>query len=321
MNPTSQLGTRAHQRRLGSTPLRVSSLAIGGNVFGWTVGDEATVDILDRYVELGGTFIDTADSYAGGRSEILIGNWMRDRRNRADVVLATKIGKSADFPGLTPGALTAAIDASLTRLGTDYLDLLYLHIDDPDVPFEETLVALDEVVRAGKVRYLGASDHSGNRLIEARIIAAQLGLGPLVAVQSRYNLMHRAVFEGSMASVAASQGLAVMPRFALDGGFLTGRYRSRANLASVHGRFDSRVVDAQSHLNRRGLRVLAALDRVSAEHEVAPASIAIAWLLTKSNVVAPVASASSADQVEDLIAGTLVQLTRNQVAALDAATA
>ncbi len=321
MNPTSQLGTRAHQRSLGSTPLRVSSLALGGNVFGWTAGEEATVDILDRYVELGGTFIDTADSYAGGRSEILIGNWMRDRRSRADVVLATKIGKSADFPGLTPEALTAAIDASLTRLGTDYLDLLYLHIDEPEVPFEETLVALDEVVRAGKVRYLGASDHSGNRLIEARIIAAQLGLGPLVALQSRYNLMHRAVFEGSMASVAASQRLAVMPRFALDGGFLTGKYRTRANLSSVHGRFDSRVVDAQSHLNRKGLRVLAALDRVSAEQEVAPASIAIAWLLTKPNVVAPVASASSAAQVDDLIAGTLVQLTRSQVAALDAATA
>src|SRR5690554_3282328 len=244
------------RRPLGDTGLRVSPIALGGNVFGWTVGDDAAWPILDRFVELGGNFIDTADAYAGGRSEILIGNWLRSRGRRSDLVIGTKIGKSADNPGLSSHAIREAVNASLTRLGVDELDVLYLHVDDSDVPFEETLVAADELIIAGKVRALGASDHTANRLIEARVIAAQLGLRPLAALQCRYNLMHREQFEGDVARVARVQRLGVMARFALDGGFLTGKYRSRADTGEITTTgFDSRVVDRESHFDRKGMRV------------------------------------------------------------------
>jgi aryl-alcohol dehydrogenase-like predicted oxidoreductase len=302
------------RRRLGQSDLRVFPLAIGGNVFGWKADTEATTGILDAYLEHGGNFIDTADSYAGGRSEIMIGNWMRERRNRAEIVVGTKIGKSADNPGLAADAVRRAVDASLERLGTDYIDLLYLHIDDHTVDFEETLLAVDDLVRAGKVRYSGASDHSGNRLIEARVIAAQLGVTPMVALQNHYNLMHRKEFEGDLASVARQQRLGVMPRFALASGFLTGKYRTKADLGrNIRGK------ESAQYLNKRGLRVLATLDQVAWEQRVSVAAIAIAWLLTKPNIVAPVASATSADQVRDLVAAAHVQLSRHQVAELDRA--
>lgn len=299
-------------RRLGQSELRVFPLAIGGNVFGWTADSEATTGILDNYVELGGNFIDTADSYASGRSEIMIGNWMRDRRNRSQLVVATKIGKSADNPGLSAAMVMRSVNASLERLQTGYLDLLYLHIDDTAVDFEETLLAVDWLIRAGKVRYFGVSNHSGNRLIEARVIAAQLGITPLVAVQNHYNLMHRQEYEGALASVAAQQGLGVMPRFALAGGFLTGKYRVRADVTR-----SERGVKVTNYLNKHGLRVLACLDGVAAEQSSSPATIALAWLLAKPNVVAPVASASRPGQVADLMAAASVQLTRHQLAALD----
>ena len=299
------------RRRLGESELRVFPLAIGGNVFGFTADEDATTAILNRYSQAGGNFIDTADSYSNGRSESLVGAWLHERRNRDEMVVATKIGKSVENPGVTESAISRAVDASLRRLGTDYVDLLYLHVDDEAVPFEETLLALDEQVRAGKVRYLGVSDHSGNRLIEARVIAAQLGLAPLVAVQSQYSLVHRARYEGTLARVAAAQRLGVMPRFALAGGFLTGKYRSRADLAR------SSRESAGKHLARRGLKVLACLDRIAAQQGHAVATIALAWLLSKPGVVAPVASASNADQVDDLVAVAGVQLTRHQVAELD----
>ncbi len=310
------------RRRLGTSDLRVFPLAIGGNVFGWTA-DSATADgILDAYAGAGGNFIDTADSYAGGRSEIIVGNWMRSRRNRGEIVVGTKIGKSADHPGVRASAIAHAVNASLQRLRTDHIDLLYLHIDDPAVPFEETLMAVDDLIRAGKVRYFGASDHSANRLIEARVIAAQLDVAPMVALQNHYNLMHRAAFEGDLARVAAQQRLGIMPRFALASGFLTGKYRSKADLGG-----SARGGEAARYLNKRGLRVLAALDTVAgelertADHQVSVASIALAWLLTKPDVVAPVASTSRPEQVADLMAATRIQLGRHQVAALDRASA
>jgi len=248
--------------------------------------NERAQGILDAYWELGGNFIDTADSYAGGRSETLIGAWMHEKGNRDQIIVGTKIGRSAENPGLSSEAVFRAIEASLLRLGTDYIDLLYLDVDDDSVPFEETLVAVDENVRKGRVRHVGVSDHSGNRLIEARVIAAQLGLTPLIAVQSRYNLTHRTEFEGALARVAAQQRLGVMPRFALDGGFLAGNYRAKTELdLNTTGNI---VLggDAQKHFNRRGQRILAALDRIAAEHETVPATIAIAWLLSKPNIVA-----------------------------------
>ena len=219
------------RRRLGQSSLEVFPLALSGTVFGWTADDATSTAILDAYAERGGNFIDTADSYAAGRSETMIGNWMRARRNRADIVVATKVGKSADNPGLRARVLTRAVNDSLERLGTDRIDVLYLHIDDPTVEFEETLLAVDELIRAGKVRYFGGSDHTGNRLIEARIASAQLGVAPMVALQNHYNLVHHEEYENGLAHVAAQQGLAVMPRFALASGFLTGKYRQRADVA------------------------------------------------------------------------------------------
>ncbi|MHC5796722.1 aldo/keto reductase [Lacisediminihabitans sp. FW035] len=300
------------RRPLGQSALRVFPLAIGGNVFGWTADGGATNDILDTYFEHGGNFIDTADSYAAGRSEIMIGNWMRDRRLRAGIVVATKVGKSADNPGVTAKAISRSVNASLERLKTDYIDLLYLHIDDPNVPFEETLLAVDDLIRAGKVRHFGASDHSSNRLVEARVIAAQLGVAPMLAVQNHYNLMHRSGYEGDLARVASQQRLAVMPRFALASGFLTGKYRTKADL----GR-NNRGTELANHLSKRGQRVLAMLDQVAREQQASVATIALAWLLSKPGIVAPVASASRPDQVKELVAAAKIQLGRHQVAELD----
>ena len=299
-------------RQIGSSELSVFPLAMSGNVFGWTTDDSVSSSILDAYVAQGGNFIDTADSYAAGRSETIIGNWMRSRRNRDQLVVATKVGKSGDHPGLKARVLTRAVHASLERLQVDHVDLLYLHIDDTSVEFEETLLAVDELIRAGSVRYFGGSDHTGNRLIEARIASAQLGVAQMVAVQNHYNLMRRDEYEGDLARVAITQSLGVMPRFALASGFLTGKYRQRSDFQK-----NERGGAVAKMLTKRGLRILGTLDRIAAVHEASVASVALAWLLTKPNVVAPVASASSADQVEELALSTRLQLTRQQVAELD----
>lgn len=311
---TGQVATTT-LRAVGSSALRVFPLAISGNVFGWTADVEATEGVLDEYTAAGGNFIDTADSYAAGRSEIMIGNWMREKRNRDQLVVATKIGKSADNPGLSTRAIVAAVDASLARLRTGYIDLLYLHIDDPTVPFDETLLAVDSLISSGKVRAFGGSDHTGNRIIEARIASAQLGVAHMVALQNQYNLMERTQYEGDLAHVAEMQHLGVMPRFSLASGFLTGKYRTKGDLRNDRG------ADVAKYLGKKGTRVLAALDGVAAAHEATPASISIAWLLSKRNVVAPVVSASRPEQVAELIAAVGLQLTRQQIAALDRASA
>ena len=300
------------RRAVGPSDLRVFPVALSGNVFGWTADVETTESILDHFVADGGNFIDTADSYAGGRSEIMIGNWLRDKRNRQDVVIATKVGKSADNPGLTRRAIVAAVDASLQRLQTSHIDLLYLHIDDPSVAFEETLLAVDSLIASGKVRYFGGSDHTGTRLMEARIGAAQLGVAHMVALQNHYNLLHRPEYETGLARIASLQNLGVMPRFALASGFLSGKYRSRGDLARNH-----RGSEAAKYLNRRGLRVLSTMDEIAAVHGQTVASVALAWLLSKPNVVAPVVSASSAAQVRELTAAASLRLTRHQLADLD----
>ncbi|WP_309709393.1 aldo/keto reductase [Pseudolysinimonas sp.] len=307
--------TPAPRRRIGPSDLQVFPVALSGNVFGWTADAAESERVLDSYVAYGGNFIDTADSYAGGRSEIIIGNWMRARLSRDDIVLATKVGKSADHAGLSARAVTAAVEASLRRLRTDRIDLLYLHIDDPDVPFEETLLAVDELVRAGKVRYFGGSHHTGSRLIEARIASAQLGVARMIALQNHYNLVFRREYEEGLARVAIDLALGVMPRFALASGFLTGKYRSKADLDGT------RRAEVGRFVNRSGLRVLQALDAVAAEHDSPPATVALAWLLSKPNVVAPVVSASAVDQVFDLVAAVDLSLTRSQLTSLDRASA
>jgi aryl-alcohol dehydrogenase-like predicted oxidoreductase len=304
----------AARRRVGLSELEVFPIALGGNVFGWTASASEAEGVLDAYREFGGNFIDTADSYAGGRSEIIIGNWMHSRRNRDRMVVATKVGKSADHPGVRARQITAAVHDSLRRLRTDRIDLLYLHVDDPEVEFEESLLAVDELIRAGAVRCFGASHHSGLRLIEARIASAQLGVARMSAVQNHYNLVFRREYEQGLARIARAQGLGVMPRFALAGGFLTGKYRSRSDIERTQRR------GALGRLIARpGLQVLAALDRVAAETDAGVATVALAWLLSKPDVVAPVVSASSADQVLDLASAAGLRLSRRQLTELDRA--
>jgi len=300
-------------RRIAQSDLVVYPLALGGSVFGGTADDDTSLRILDRYSALGGNFLDTADTDADGRSEQLIGEWMRARRNRDNIVLATKIGRHPQATGLGQVSIVRAVEASLARLGTDHIDLLYFHDEDPEVPLEDSLATVEWLMDSGKVRHLAAANFSAERLIEARVLSAT-GLPQFVAIQSRYNLLQRDEFESSVRIVAAGQGLAVMPYRALAGGYLTGKYRSRAHLAgSPRGR------EVAEHMGRKGARLLATVDRVAAEHDTSPASVAIAWLLAKRGVVAPVASASRPQQVDALMLAAGIRLTRAQMLDLDRA--
>ena len=299
-------------RRIGASDLRVHPVALGGNVFGWSVDDAHSRRILDAFVDGGGTLVDTADSYASGRSETMIGSWLAARGNRDRVVISTKIGKSADNPGLSAKAIVAAVDASRERLRVDTIDLLFLHVDDVETPFEETLLAVDRLIRSGKVRYFGGSDHHGNRLIEARIACAMMGVAPMVALQNEYNLLRRETYEQELLPVAASLELGVMPRYALAHGFLSGKYRSRDDLRrALRGR------EFVSYFGKRGLRILSVLEQVAEEQDVSMATIAVSWLLTRPNVVAPVVSVTSVDQLREIVAAPMIGLTRQQVASLD----
>ncbi|MGX6449624.1 aldo/keto reductase, partial [Patulibacter sp. S7RM1-6] len=251
--------------RLGSTDLDVFPLNLGGNVFGWTADEETSFAVLDAYVDGGGNFVDTADGYShwvaghsGGESEAIIGRWLRRRGRRDDVVIATKVSTKPDRKGLARENVLAAADESLERLGTDHIDLYYAHYDDADTPLEETLGAFDELVRAGKVRYVAASNYSAERLTEALTVQEREGLAPWVALQPHYNLVERTGYEdGGLRDVAERAGLAVLPYYALASGFLTGKYRD----ADAAG--DSpRAPGATAYLDDRGRRVLAALDEV-----------------------------------------------------------
>jgi aryl-alcohol dehydrogenase-like predicted oxidoreductase len=301
----------APRRLIPDTELSVYPLALGGSVFGWTAGEDASLGILDRYRELGGNFIDTADSYAAGRSEVIIGNWMQSRGVREQMVVATKVGRHVDHAGLTPRSIIGGVHASLARLQTDYIDVLYFHIDDETVPLEESLGAVDVLLRSGQVRQIAASNFSAERLMEARVLAAN-GLPRFVALQSHYNLVHRAAYEGSLALVTRAQGMAVMPYFALAHGFLAGKYRTRADTLGT-----ARGFRAAAYLNRKSLRVLGVVERIGRELDVPPAAVAIAWLQGRGGVVAPVASASRPEQVDVLMQATGIRLSRAEMIDLD----
>ena len=298
-------------RRIGESDLTVYPLALGASVFGWTADGAASLAILDRYYELGGNFIDTADSYAGGRSEVLVGTWMRQRANRDRMIVATKIGRLKDNPGLGSVSIVRAVEASLERLQTDHIDLLYFHDEDPLVPLDDSLATVEWLIESGKVRYLAASNFSADRLMEARILSST-GVPKFVAIQTHYNLMHRAEFESDLRILASAQGLAVMPYYALANGYLTGKYRAKEDLGDR-----VRSSKAAEYLNRRGHRVLGVLDRVAKEQNSSAGTIALAWLLAKRNVVAPVASASKPEQVAALMESSSIRLTRAQMLELD----
>ncbi|HWU60122.1 MAG TPA: aldo/keto reductase [Microbacteriaceae bacterium] len=300
------------RRRLGESDLTVFPVTLGASVFGWTADAESSAAVLDRYSDLGGNVIDTADSYAGGRSEVIIGEWMRKRRNRDSTIVMTKIGRGADNPGLGSVSIVRAVEASLERLQTDRIDVLAFHDDDKSVALEDSLATVEWLIESGKVRYLAASNFSAERLIEARILSST-GLPQFVAVHVKYNLMDRLPFEGDLRIVASAQSLGVFPYAALAGGYLTGKYRTKLDASSE----SARGARALSYYGRRGHRVLAALERVAAEHSATMASVAIAWLMAKRNVAAPIASATTVEQVDAMMAAAGIRLTRAQMLELD----
>ncbi|MFB9954906.1 aldo/keto reductase [Cellulomonas denverensis] len=306
--------------RIGSTDLDVLPLNLGGNVFGWTADREQSFAVLDGFAAAGGSFIDTADVYSqwvpgnsGGESETIIGEWMTARRNRDDVVIATKVGQAAAQPGTSRAAVRAAIDGSLRRLGTDHVDLYYAHIDDQDTPLEETVAALGEVVAQGKARYVAASNFTADRLAKALAIADELGVARFVALQPHYNLVHRDEYEGELQDLAVAEDLAVLPYWSLASGFLTGKYRDGTTVDS------QRAGGAARYLDDRGRAVLSALDAVAAETGASVTSVALAWLRAQPGIAAPIASARTPEQLPDLIVGATLELTPDQVRTLSEA--
>jgi aryl-alcohol dehydrogenase-like predicted oxidoreductase len=301
------------------TDLDVSGLCLGGNVFGWTADRDTSFAILDAYAAAGGNFIDTADVYmagapgnSGGESETIIGEWMAARDNRDDIVIATKVGKLAGLDDLRAQTIRKAAEDSLRRLGVDHIDLYYTHGDDPDTPLEETLGALGELTRAGKVRAIAASNYSGARLTEALEVADREGLPRFVALQPKYNLMDRG-YETDQAPVCAREGLACFPYYGLARGFLTGKYRPGG------AEIDSpRAQGALKYLDERGERMLAALDEIAAAHAVEPAAVAVAWLREQDTVLAPIASARNLEQLKPLLASVELSLTDNELSQLTA---
>ncbi|MDX3762465.1 aldo/keto reductase [Streptomyces sp. AK02-04a] len=310
-------------RKLGSSDLEVFPLSLGGNVFGWTADEAQSFTVLDAYTAGGGNFVDTADGYSawvpghtGGESETIIGKWFAARGNRSDVVLATKVSTHPEYKGLSPANIKAAADASLRRLGTDYIDLYYTHFDDTSVPVEEIIGALDELVRAGKVREIAASNISAERLAESVEFSDREGLARYVALQPHYNLVSRDTYEGPLQEVASRTGLAAVPYFALASGFLTGKYRPGTTVDSA------RAEGAGKHLDtERGIRVLAALDEVAGAHDAEVATVALAWLAARPTVAAPIASARTVEQLPALLAVADLTLTDAEVAKLTEASA
>jgi len=310
--------------RIPRTDLDVHPLCLGGNVFGWTADAETSSAVLDAYLAADGDFVDTADSYtwrvegnSGGDSERVLGDWMAARGVRDRVVVATKVGSWPERPGLSPDNVRAACEDSLRRLRTDHIDLYYAHRDDPDTPVEEMLAGFDELVRAGKVRYVGLSNYSAQRLTAVLTVAERDGLVRPVALQPHYNLLERAVYEDELAEVAASADLGVMPYFALAKGFLTGKYRPGDTPPDTSGPMASaRAGGAVAYLDERGTRVLGVLDEVAAAHGVAVAAVALAWLAAQPTVTAPIASARSVDQLATILPMAELTLASDELAAL-----
>ncbi|HWH10787.1 MAG TPA: aldo/keto reductase [Solirubrobacteraceae bacterium] len=303
-------------RRIPGTDLDVFPLCLGGNVLGWTADEAMSRAVLDKYIEQGGNFIDTADMYAGGRSEEIIGDWLDERRNRDFIVLATKVGMSAAFEGLRAGTIRAAAEASLERLQTDWIDLYYAHRDDPDTPLEETLGAFDDLVKDGLVRYIAASNYTAPRLAAALAVSERKGLAKFVGLQPHYNLVERDSYEGELEDLCAKRGIGCMPYFGLARGFLTGKYRPDGPRIE-----SARASGALAYLDDRGIAVLDALDEIAGAHRTTQAAVALAWLAAQPTVVAPIASARTPEQLADLLPMASIELSADELARLDAASA
>jgi aryl-alcohol dehydrogenase-like predicted oxidoreductase len=301
------------QRQIGTSDIRIAPIMLGGNVFGWTADEPTSFAVLDAFVAAGFNAIDTADVYSlwvpghkGGESEAVLGNWMAARKNRSRIVLATKVGMLpiGGKPGLSAAQITEAAEASLRRLRTDYIDIYFAHRDHEDTPLEESLEAFARLVRAGKVRLIGASNYSAPRLSEALKTAQAQGIPRYEILQPLYNLYDRAAFEDELAELCVREKVGVVPYYGLAAGYLTGKYRTQDD-AAKSPRGEGIV---KKYLNPRGERILSALDAVAARLSATPAQVALAWLMAQPAVTAPIASASAPAQVEDLAAAATLKL-------------
>ncbi|BBE35754.1 aldo/keto reductase [Sphingosinicella microcystinivorans] len=310
------------QRTLGASGLSVAPIMLGGNVFGWTADEKTSFAVLDAFAAGGGNFIDTADVYSawipgnsGGESETLIGKWLRGRGRRDKMVIATKVGmlEGEGGKGLKASRIAAACEASLKRLQTDVIDVYFAHRDDPETPLDETLDAFDALVKAGKVRAIGASNYSAERLAEARAISDRNGWARFTVLQPQYNLLKRGDYEGPLQRLAIDEMIGVVPYYGLASGYLSGKYRTPADLSGARAAAVKKWMDGQ------GASVLAALDSVSAETGASLAAIALAWVKEQPGITAPIASASKPEQVADLITAATLTLTPDQLSRLTAA--
>jgi len=305
-------------RELGRTTIQVPALTFGGNVFGWTVDEQTSFLLLDALVEKGLFFIDTADCYSrwapgnkGGESETILGKWLKKSGKRNQIVLATKVGMEMGEgqSGLSPTYIRQAVDASLSRLQTDYIDLYQAHRDDSDTPLQETLATFDALIKEGKVRAIGASNYSAQRLTEALNISKEQGLARYETLQPEYNLYDRQGYESGLEQVARENGLGVINYYSLASGFLSGKYRSKAD-AGKSQRGEGVV---EKYLNDRGLRILKALDEVAEEHQATPTQVALAWQIARPGITAPIVSATSLTQLEELSKAAALQLSEQAV--------
>jgi len=313
------------KRKLGKSGLEIAPLMFGGNVFGWTIDEATSFKLLDAFVGAGFDAIDTADVYSkwvpgnkGGESELIIGKWMKARGNRSKVVIASKVGM--EMPGLGQGLskayIMARVEDSLKRLQTDYIDLYQSHVDDKATPFEETFATYETLIKQGKIRAIGASNTDAPRLAEALKVSAAKKLPRYDTLQPLYNLVERADFEKELQGLCVKENVAVIPFYALASGFLSGKYRTKADLS---GR--TRGSRVEKYLNDRGLRVLKALDEISARFKAKPAQVALAWLAARPSIAAPIASATNLEQIEDLFASARLKLDADAIKALDTASA
>lgn len=317
------------RRKLGNTGLETPPLAFGGNVFGWTADEAMSFRLLDAFVDAGFNFIDTADVYSmwipgnqGGESETVIGNWLQKSGKRDQVIIATKVGVDMavkEMPGkvnLSKDYILREVDASLQRLKTDHIDLYQAHRDDEATPLEETLEAFDKLVEEGKVRAIGASNYSAGRLAQALRVSEENGLPRYETLQPCYNLYDRGDFEGELQDLCVRENIGVITYFSLGCGFLTGKYRTQKDLENR-----PRAYRVKEMMDERGMRILDALDAVAEETGATQAQISLAWLMTRPGVIAPIASATTLEQLDDLIGAAQLQLSSEQVQRLDQASA
>lgn len=313
------------KRKLGNSGLEVAPLAFGGNVFGWTVDEPTAFQLLDAFVSDGFNLIDTADIYSrwvpgnqGGESETIIGNWLKRSGNREKVVIATKVGMEMGpgMKGLSKPYILRAVEDSLRRLQTDYIDLYQSHEDDKETPLEETLSAFAQLIEQGKVRAIGASNYTAERLSQALDVSERTGMPRYESLQPLYNLYDRADYEQNLEPICVERGLGVINYYALASGFLTGKYRSEADLGK-----SARGKDIKKYLNDRGFRILEALDQVAKQYNSNPTRVALAWLIERPSITAPIASATSVEQLHDLIEARRLHLDQSAIVLLNQASA